>query len=67
MPKKPIPWIGSVVILAVGIFCIWALLQYRNDMTAADAQFNVVTIGVYAAPVLAVVAIFLWYYFNEKV
>ena len=67
MPKKPITWIGLIVILAVGIFCSWSLLQYRNNMTAADAQFSVITIGVYVAPVLAMAAIFLWYYFNEKV
>ena len=67
MPKKVITWIGSIIILAGGIFCCWALFQYRNDMTVIDTRFHLVTIGAFLAPVLAVIAIFLWYYFNEKV
>ncbi len=67
MPKKPITWIGSVIILAAGIFCFWALIQYRNDYRIVDIRFHLLTVGVVLAPILAATAIFLWYYFNEKV
>ncbi len=67
MPKKPITWIGSIIILAVGIFCCWALLQHRNDMTVVDIQFHLLTAAAFLAPALAALAIFLWYYFNERV
>ena len=66
MPKKPITWIGSIIILAVGIFCCWALIQYRNDIATVDTQYRLLTAGVFLAPALAAVAIFLWYYFNER-
>ncbi|MFC1952498.1 hypothetical protein ACFLV8_02515 [Chloroflexota bacterium] len=67
MPKKPITWIGAIIILAAGLFCCWALFQYRNEMTAAGMQSHLLTAAVYIAPVVAVLAIFLWYYFNEKI
>ena len=67
MPKKPVTWIGSIIILAGGIFCCWALLQYRNNMTVVDTRFHLITAAVFLAPVLAALAIFLWYYFNERV
>jgi len=66
MPRKPITWIGSFVILAAGGFCCWALLNYRADYGAVDTRFNLITVGAFLAPAVAVVAIFLWYYFNEK-
>jgi len=67
MPKKPITWIGSVVILSAGIFSCWALIQFRNGMIATDSRFLLVTVAVFVAPVLGILAIFLWYYFNERV
>ena len=66
MPRKPITWIGSIIALGTGIFCSLALLKYRSAFTTADIQYNLSTVGVFLAPVLAGVAIFLWYYFNER-
>ncbi|MFC1847413.1 hypothetical protein ACFLW5_01185 [Chloroflexota bacterium] len=66
MPQKPITWIGSIIILAAGIFCSWALIQQRNEMRAIDMQTGLITAAVFLAPVVAALAIFLWYYFNER-
>ena len=66
MPRKLITWIGSVVILAAGGFCCWALLNYRADYGVADTRFNLLTVGAVLTPVVAIVAIFLWYYVNER-
>ena len=66
MPKKPITWIGSAIILGAGIFCWWALIQYRNDNATIGTQFNLLTAAAIFTPVVAAVAIFLWYYFNER-
>ncbi len=66
MPHKPITWIGSVIILAAGGFCCWALLRYRNDYGIVDTRFNLLTAFAFLALALAAVAIFLWYYFNER-
>ena len=66
MPKKPITWIGSIIILGAGIFCLLALFQYRDKMTAAGRQSPLLTAVIFIAPTLAILAIFLWYYFNEK-
>ncbi|MFC2036135.1 hypothetical protein ACFLUJ_08480 [Chloroflexota bacterium] len=66
MPRKPITWIGSFVILAAGGFCCWALLSYRADYGIAGTRFNLLTVGAFLAPVVAVVAVFLWYYVNER-
>ena len=66
MPHKPITWIGSFIILAAGVFCCWALLQYRDAYGIVDTRFKLLTFGVFLAPVVAAVAIFLWYYFNER-
>ena len=66
MPQKAITWIGSVVILVAGGFCWWALMRYRDAYGIVDTRFNMLTIGAYLVPVVALVAIFLWYYFNEK-
>ena len=67
MPKKPITWIGLIVILAAGVFCCGALLQYGNELTAAGKQSSLLTAVTFIVPLLAALAIFLWYYFNEKV
>lgn len=66
MPRKPITWVGSIIILAAGIFCSWALFQYRSGLPRADTSFVMVSTAGIAAPVLTVLAIFLWYYFNER-
>jgi len=66
LPKKPITWIGSIIILAAGIFCCLALFQYREKMTAAGLQSQLLNTAAFMAPVLAALAIFLWYYFNER-
>ncbi len=66
MPKKPITWIGSVVILAVGVFSFWSLLQSKSPFLPTGTRYQLATTGTYLAPVITVVAIFLWYYFNEK-
>ncbi len=66
MPRKRITWIGSVIILAVGVFSFWALFQSRSHFLPSGTRFYLATIGTVLAPVIAAVAIFLWYYFNEK-
>ncbi|MFH1032657.1 MAG: hypothetical protein V1767_08875 [Chloroflexota bacterium] len=67
MPKKPITWFGSILILAAGIFCSWSLFQYRARLPdTVGMQFKLITMGAFLAIVLAMLAIFLWYYFNEK-
>ena len=66
MPRKSVTWIGSLVILAAGGFCCWALLKYRNAYGIVDTRFNLLTLGAFLAPVVAAVAISLWYYFNER-
>ena len=66
MIQKPIIWIGSLVILAAGGFCWWALLRYRNAYGIIDSRYNLLTVGLFAAPVVAVVATSLWCYFNKK-
>ena len=66
MPHKPITWVGSFVILAAGGFCCWALLQYRNAYGIVDTRFNLLTVAAFLSLAVAAVAIFLWYYFNEK-
>ncbi len=66
MPHKPITWIGSFIILAAGVFCFFALLKYKNALGTADARFNLFTVASFLALALAGVAIFLWYYFNER-
>ena len=66
MPHKPITWIGSFIILAAGGFCSWSLLRYRDAYGIVDTRFNVLTAGVFLTPVVAAVAIFLWYFFNER-
>ena len=66
MPRKPITWIGLFFIAAAGGFCWWALLKYRDAYGIVDAKFNLLTLGMFLTPVVAALAIFLWYYFNEK-
>lgn len=66
MPKKPITWVGSIIILAAGIFCSWSLIQYRNERAIVHTQHLVLTAIAFIAPALAVLAIFRWYYFNER-
>jgi len=66
MPRKRITWIGSIIILAAGVFCFWALLQYRTRLVAAARQTDLVSVGAFLALLVTALAIFLWYYFNEK-
>ena len=66
MPRKPITWIGSFVIVAAAAFCEWALLRFQGAGGVTDTTSSLITAGLFVAPVAAVVAIFLWYYFNEK-
>lgn len=66
MPKKPVTWIGLIIILAGGVFSSWALIQFRNDLANVDTRFQLVTVASFLAPAVAALALFLWYYFNEK-
>jgi uncharacterized membrane-anchored protein len=66
MPRKPVTWIGSVVILAAGIFSFWSLFQSRTKFLPSGIRFHLVTIGAFAVPAVVALAIFLWYYLNEK-
>jgi len=66
MPHKPITWVGSLVIIAAGGFCSWALLGYREAYGVVDTTYKLLSVGVFAAPVVAIIAMSLWYYFNEK-
>jgi len=67
MPKKPITWVGSIVILAAGVFCTWSLLRYRNAYGVMDTRSYLITgAALFLAPILVVVAIYLWHYFNER-
>ncbi len=66
MPRKPITWIGSIIILAAGIFCAWALLQYRNEVADAGMQSSLLTVAAVGALPVAALTIFLFYYFIER-
>ncbi len=66
MPRKPITWIGLIIILAAGIFCCWAVIQYRNDYALVDARYYLLTVAAFGALPVAALAIFLWYYFIER-
>ncbi len=66
MPRKPITWISSVIILAAGIFCYWAVIQYRNELTVVDTSYYLLTVAAFAAFPMAALAIFLFYYFIER-
>jgi hypothetical protein len=66
MPRKPITWIGSIIILAAGVFCCWAVIQYRNDYAAVGAQHHLLTVAAFGALPVAALAIFLLYYFIER-
>jgi len=55
-----------MIILAAGIFCCWALLQYRNEMTVAGMQTGLLTVAAFGAIPAAALAIFLLYYFIER-
>ncbi len=66
MPRKPITWISSIIILAAGVFCYWAVMQYRNDLAVVDTQYHLLTVAAFAAIPVAALAIFLLYYFTER-
>jgi hypothetical protein len=66
MPKKTVTWVGFVIILAAGVFCSWSLFQARTHFLPAGTRFYLATAGGFLSPVVTIVAIFLWYYFNEK-
>ena len=66
MPRKPITWIGSIIVLAAGVFCFWALMQRRSEMLAAGMPTDLITVALFFAPVFAALAIILLYYFVER-
>ena len=66
MPRKLVTWLGWLIIVAAGTFCCIALLNYRDAFEVVDTTYKLLTIGAFVAPLVAVVTIFLWYYFNEK-
>ena len=66
MPRKPITWIGSIIILAAGGFCFWSVLQYRNEMADTGTQTGLLTAAAFSAIPVAALAIFLLYYFIER-
>lgn len=66
MPRKPITWIGLIIILAAGGFCWWAVIQYRNEMTAAGMQTDLLTVAAFGVIPVAALAISLLYYFIER-
>ncbi|MFH1382158.1 MAG: hypothetical protein ABIH70_04605 [Chloroflexota bacterium] len=66
MPRKRITWVGSVVILAAGVFSFWSLFQARSNFIPTGTRYLIANVGAYAAIAVTILAIFLWYYFNEK-
>jgi len=66
MPKKPITWVGAVVILAAGGFCFSGLVQYRSKLPPSSTQSTWIVLASFAAILVSLGAISLWYYFNEK-
>ncbi len=66
MPKKPITWVGAVVILAAGVFCFSGLMQYRAKLPASSTQIPWIVLASIGAALVSLGAISLWYYFNEK-
>lgn len=66
MPKKPITWVGSLVILGAGVFCFTGLYQYRAGLPAFSSQIPWVTAGAFGAVIIALGAVSLWFYLNEK-
>ena len=66
MPRKPITWISSIVVLAAGTFCFWSLFQYRNELAAVNAPNTLVTVAAFGALPVTALAIFLLYYFIER-
>ncbi len=67
MLKHPTTWIGIIIILAAGIYSSVTLIQYRNALVSVSPRLQLVTGGVFLVPVVTALAIFLWYYFNERV
>ena len=66
MPRKPITWIGSVIILGAGIYCFSGLFKYRSHLVASSTKLPLATVATFLALPLAIGAIFLWYYLIEK-
>lgn len=66
MPRKPVTWLGSVIILGAGVFCFSGLFRYRSQLASSSTQLPLVTGAAFLALVLAIGGIFLWYYLNEK-
>lgn len=66
MPKKPITWVGVVVILVAGAFCFSGLVQYQAKLPASSTQSPWIVLASFAAVLVSLGAISLWYYFNEK-
>ena len=66
MPKKPITWIGAVVIMAAGIYCFSGLFKYKSKLAPASTQIPLVTGVAFLALALAIGAVIFWAYLNEK-
>ena len=66
MPKKPVTWIGAIIILGAGIYCFSGLFQYRSKLPASSTQVPLVTGAAFLALVLAIGAVIFWAYLNEK-
>ena len=66
MPRKITTWAGLVVILLAGAFSSISLFQSRSKFLATGTKYKIATFGAFAAILVAVAAMFLWYYLNEK-
>ncbi len=66
MPKKPVTWIGAVVILGSGIYCFSGLFSYKSKLAPASAQIPLVTGAAFLALALTIGAVIFWAYLNEK-
>lgn len=66
MPRKRTTWVGFAAILLVGIFSAWSLFQARIKFVPDGTHYKIATAGVVAAIAVVIIALSLWYYFNEK-
>ncbi len=63
---KTTTWIGLAVILAAGIFSSVSLFQSRVKFLPTGTHYRLATVGGFAAIAVAILAMGLWYFFNEK-
>jgi drug/metabolite transporter (DMT)-like permease len=66
MPKKPITWVGAVVVLAAGVFCFLELMRHLTRLPPSSSQSPWIILAAFATILVTLVAIYLWYWFNEK-